>query len=88
MIWFLVSRPTLPTRISVGSAAARQQGSNENFNAMLRQYIPKKRRIETVTVEELIMIENGFNHRPRKPLGFKSPQEAFHASLNRVAPLT
>jgi transposase, IS30 family len=62
-----------------------QRGSNENFNGLLRQYIPKKRRMETVTDEELTMIENRLNHRPRKRLGFKTPHEVFHASLNRVA---
>ena len=64
---------------------SRQRGSNENFNGLLRQYIPKKRRMETVTDEELTMIENRLNHRPRKRLGFKTPHEVFHASLNRVA---
>lgn len=62
-----------------------QRGSNENFNGLLRQYIPKKRRMESVTDEELTMIENRLNHRPRKRLGFKTPHEVFHASLNRVA---
>lgn len=62
-----------------------QRGSNENYNGLLRQYIPKKRRLETVTDEELAMIENRLNHRPRKRLGFKTPYEVFHASLNRVA---
>jgi transposase, IS30 family len=52
---------------------------------MARQYIPKKRRMETVTDEELIKIQNKLNHRPRKRLGFKTPHEVFHASLNRVA---
>lgn len=65
-----------------------QRGSNENFNGLLRQYIPKKRRMETVTDEELAMIQNRLNHRPRKRLGFKTPHEVFHASLNRVAPRT
>jgi IS30 family transposase len=62
-----------------------QRGSNVNFNGLLRQYIPKKRRMETVTDVELTMIENRLNHRPRKRLGFKTPYEVFHASLNRVA---
>ena len=65
-----------------------QRGSNENFNGLLRQYIPKKRRMETVTDEELTMIQNKLNHRPRKRLGFKTPNEVFHASLKRVAPRT
>ena len=62
-----------------------QRGSNENFNGLLRQYIPKKRRTETITDDELTMIQNRLNHRPRKRLGFKIPYEVFHASLNRVA---
>jgi putative transposase len=62
-----------------------QRGSNENFNGLLRQYFPKKRRLETVTDEELTMIENRLNHRPRKLLGFKTPHEVFHASLNHIA---
>ena len=65
-----------------------QRGSNENFNGLLRQYIPKKRRMETVSEEELTMIENRLNHRPRKRLGFKTPHEVFYASLTRVSPRT
>ena len=65
-----------------------QRGSNENFNGLLRQYIPKRRRMETMSEEELTMIENRLNHRPRKRLGFKTPHEVFYASLNRVAPRT
>jgi IS30 family transposase len=62
-----------------------QRGSNENFNGLLRQYVPKKRALSTVTQEELTMIENRLNHRPRKRLWFKIPYEVFHASLKRVA---
>ena len=65
-----------------------QRGSNENFNGLLRQYLPKQRRMETVTEEELTMIENRLHHQPRKRLGFKTPDEVFHASLSRVAPRT
>ena len=65
--------------------ASWQRGTNENFNGLLRQYIPKDRPLSTVTQEELKMIENKLNHRPRKSLGFKTPHEVFHESLNRVA---
>ncbi len=65
--------------------ASWQRGSNENFNGLLRQYIPKKRALSTVTDEELRMIQNQLNNRPRKRLGFKTPSEVFMQSLNRVA---
>jgi transposase, IS30 family len=62
-----------------------QRGTNENLNSLLRQYIPKKHCMETVTEKEFIMIENRLNNRPIKRLGFKAPHEVFHVSLNRIA---
>ncbi len=65
--------------------ASWERGSNENFNGLLRQYVPKKRAMESITDEEIKMIENRLNNRPRKRLGFRTPAEVFHQSLNRVA---
>jgi len=65
--------------------ASWQRGSNENFNGLLRQYIPKKRPLSTVTNQELRMIQDRLNNRPRKRLGYKTPNEVFMQSLNRVA---
>lgn len=65
--------------------ASWQRGSNENFNGLLRQYIPKKRLLSTVSDEELRMIQDQLNNRPRKRLGFKTPSEVFMQSFNRVA---
>jgi IS30 family transposase len=65
--------------------ASWERGSNENLNGLLRQYIPKKRSMSTVTEEEIRMIQNRLNNRPRKRLGFKTPAEVFHQSLKRVA---
>jgi IS30 family transposase len=65
--------------------ASWQRGSNENFNGLLRQYIPKKRPLSTVSDAELRMIQDRLNSRPRKCLGFKTPNEVFMQSLNRVA---
>lgn len=65
--------------------ASWERGSNENFNGLLRQYVPKKRSMESITDEEIRMIENRLNNRPRKRLGFRTPAEVFHQSLRRVA---
>jgi transposase, IS30 family len=65
--------------------ASWQRGTNENFNGLLRQYIPRKRPMSSVTEEELKMIQDRLNSRPRKRLGFKTPAQIFNRSLKRVA---
>ncbi len=65
--------------------ASWERGSNENLNGLLRQYVPKKRQMASITNEEIKMIENRLNNRPRKRLGFRTPAEVFHQSLSRVA---
>ena len=65
--------------------ASWERGSNENFNGLLRQYVPKKRSLNTATEDEITMIQNRLNNRPRKRLGFKTPAEVFNQSLKRVA---
>ena len=65
--------------------ASWERGTNENFNGLLRQYVPKKRHMDTVTDEEIKMIQDRLNNRPRKRLGFRTPSEVFHESLARVA---
>ena len=61
--------------------ASWERGSNENLNGLVRQYVPKKRSLSTVTDEEIAMIQNRLNHRPRKILGFKTPSDSFSKSL-------
>ena len=65
--------------------ASWQRGSNENLNGLIRQYLPKQRDLSTVTQEELDMILDRLNNRPRKRLGFKTPNQLFLQSLKRVA---
>ena len=65
--------------------ASWERGTNENFNGLLRQYVPKKRPMKNINDEEIKMIENRLNNRPRKRLGFRTPAEVFHQSLSRVA---
>jgi transposase, IS30 family len=62
-----------------------QRGSNENLNGLVRQYIPKNRLLSTVTHDELAMIQDRLNNRPRKRLGFKMPNEVVQTSFKSVA---
>ena len=54
-----------------------ERGLNEHTNGLIRQYLPKKSVFTNVSKEEIIMIQNRLNHRPRKVLGYKTPYEVF-----------
>jgi IS30 family transposase len=45
-----------------------QRGLNENTNGLVRRYLPKKTDFTTVSNEEIMMIQNSLNNRPRKIL--------------------
>ena len=81
----LIDKELQSTTHFADSFASWQRVSNENFNGLLRQYIPKKSPLSTVTQEEIKMIQQQLNKRPRKRLGFKTPNEVFTQSLKRVA---
>jgi transposase, IS30 family len=65
--------------------ASCERGSNENTNGLIRQYLPKKRDLATVTQDELDIIMDRLNNRPRKRLQFKTPNQVFLQSLKRFA---
>jgi len=54
-----------------------ERGTNENTNGLIRQYFPKDRDFRTVIDEELIHAMKRLNNRPRKRLGFKTPNQVF-----------
>ena len=55
-----------------------ERGSNENFNGLLRQYLPKGTCMSTVTQARCNQIADDLNHRPRKRHGFKTPAALYH----------
>ena len=58
--------------------ASWQRGSNENSNMLLRGYLPKKCDISHLDQEELDDITEELNNRPRKRLGFRTPNEVYY----------
>ena len=59
--------------------------TNENTNGLIRQYFPKNRDFKTITDEELIQEIKKLNNRPRKRLGFKTPNHVFFERESNVA---
>jgi IS30 family transposase len=55
-----------------------ERGSNENFNGLLRQYLPKGTCMSTVTQARCNQIADDLNHRPRKRHGFQTPATLYH----------
>lgn len=54
-----------------------QRGANENTNGLIRQYLPKGMDLTHVSQAHLEKIEFILNNRPRRVLGFRTPQEVF-----------
>jgi len=52
-----------------------EKGGVENFNGLVRQYLPKGTDFSDLTNQTLKQIENEINRRPRKTLNIKSPSE-------------
>jgi IS30 family transposase len=50
---------------------------NENTNGLIRQYFPKTMGFENVTNDQIQMAMNRLNGRPRKTLGFATPNDIF-----------
>lgn len=54
-----------------------ERGTNENTNGLIRQYLPKRQSMEHLTQSDCDRIAKKLNTRPRKRLGFKTPEECY-----------
>jgi len=64
---------------------AWERGLSENTNGLIRQYFPKGMDFHTVTDKHVEMAMNRLNNRPRKTLGYKSPNEVFFQPIANQA---
>jgi len=56
---------------------ATDRAINENTNGLLRQYLSKKTDFKSITRQQLKAIAQALNNRPRKKLGYRTPNEVF-----------
>ena len=55
-----------------------EKGAVEQINGLIRRYYPKKTNFSKVSHQQLKKVEEQLNNRPRKCLGFKTPNEVYN----------
>jgi IS30 family transposase len=65
-----------------------ERGTNENSNALVRHFLPKKTSFTSLTQSRLNQIEDLLNHRPRKCLGYLTPAEVHFKRQPQISPKT
>ena len=61
-----------------------EKGSVERHNSLIRRFIPKGKRIDSYSDDQLAQIETRCNCLPRKPLGYRTPDDLFEDELDRI----
>jgi len=54
-----------------------ERGANENTNGLIRQYFPKGTDFESISEHQVKEVQDKLNNRPRKRLGYMSPNQKF-----------
>jgi IS30 family transposase len=57
---------------------AWERGTNENTNGLIRQYLPKGMPLDDLAQSTCTQIAKTLSNRPRKHLGFKTPNEIYY----------
>lgn len=57
--------------------SAWEKGAIENYNKLLRQYIPKKANFDDFSPEQIRNFQKEINERPREKLNFATPKKIF-----------
>jgi transposase, IS30 family len=61
-----------------------ERGANENTNGLIRQYFPKGSDFKNITHEQVLQVQDKLNNRPRKRLGFMTPNQKFLQLISQV----
>ena len=61
--------------------SAWERGLNENTIGLIRQYFPKNMSLELIHPKLIQFVQNRLNIRPRKTLGYRSPNDIFFKTV-------
>lgn len=61
-----------------------ERPQNERHNGLFRAFVPKGASIEAFSDEDILSAADELNGRPRKKLGYRTPEELFDAFLDAV----
>lgn len=61
-----------------------ERGTNENTNGLIRRYLPKGTNFNEINEDYLQTIQDKLNNRPRKIIGYNTPQEMLDFELKNV----
>jgi IS30 family transposase len=61
-----------------------QRPTNENTNGLLREYLPKGMDFSGLSQRYLTQVATALNTRPRKCLGFQTPEEVMSQEINQL----
>lgn len=60
-----------------------ERGLNENTNGLVRQYLKKGSDFSNITDDDLVLIMSKLNSRPRKALGYATPNQMFYNTMHQ-----
>lgn len=61
-----------------------ERGTNENTNGLIRRYFPKKTDFNNITEQQLKIVQQKLNNRPRKVLKYKTPEYMLQLEINKI----
>ena len=61
-----------------------QRGNDENTNGLLRNYFPKGTDLSRWSANELTVVADTLNYRPRKILDWRTPAEVFNEQIRSL----
>lgn len=61
-----------------------ERGTNENWNGIVRRFVPKGSSFEKLNNLDIIRIQNTINNLPRKQFNYKTPQDLFIKELEAI----